>query len=70
MREIETLWQIVRMVAEQDGRGDYLEMGDQCIYCSWIGNSNEPIIHDEDCIVAKAHALVEDRKTQQYKDSE
>jgi hypothetical protein len=57
--EIEGLREIVQRVVEQEGRGDYLEMGDRCIYCTWTGPSHATIIHDENCLIIKASDLLE-----------
>jgi hypothetical protein len=63
--KIEALRELLQRVVEQEGRGDYLEMGDRCIYCSWTGPSNSTILHDKDCLIIKASDLLERSKSKQ-----
>lgn len=49
---------LLREIAEQDGEGDYLEMGIQCIYCSWHGGHGQEPIHDKSCVIVRIKSLL------------
>lgn len=51
--------EILRVIVQSDGIGDYLEMGIQCNYCSWVGSCDEEPVHDPECIILKAQSLLQ-----------
>lgn len=53
---------ILNAIVESDGIGDYLEMGNRCIYCWWTGGHDDTPVHNPECIILKAKALITPEK--------